>query len=95
MVKVFGSGIAYPLRTNDGMQTPEVGKLNPRADSFSLYMNHVGNTMLQNILPKSKLDHQTHKIVRAGHEQDHVHVQRSGIKQAVQSLSTVVVKNKA
>jgi hypothetical protein len=56
LAKVYGSGLAFPLRTNDGMVMPEAGKPNPRADSFSLYSNYVANTLLQNLLPKSKLD---------------------------------------
>ena len=68
MTKMFGSGLAYPLRTNDGMVAPETGKINPRADSFSLYMNHVANTLLQGVLPKSKLEHNAHKAIRPGHE---------------------------
>ena len=65
--KLFGSGLAYPLRTSDGMIVQEAGRLQPRADSFSLYMNHVGNTMLANLLPKGKLEHQAHKFVRPGY----------------------------
>jgi len=44
--KAFGVGIAYPTRTNDGMACKEVGKLYPRADSFSLYCNWVANKLL-------------------------------------------------
>ena len=54
-MKTFGSGLAYPVRSNDGMVLPEAGKVNPRADSFSLYMNYVANTLLSNLLPKSRL----------------------------------------
>ena len=68
MTKIFGSGLSYPLRTSDGMVVAETGKINPRADSFSLYMNHVANTMLLNLLPKSKLENAGHKIIRPGHE---------------------------
>ena len=55
LMKTFGTGLAYPVRTNDGMVMPEAGKVNPRADSFSLYMNYVANTLLSNLLPKSRL----------------------------------------
>ena len=55
LMKVFGSGLAYPVRTNDGMVLPEAGKVNPRADSYSLYMNYVANTILSNLLPKNRL----------------------------------------
>jgi hypothetical protein len=54
--KTFGTGLAFPVRTNDGMVIPEAGKPNPRADSFSLYSNYVANTILSNLLPKSKID---------------------------------------
>ena len=53
--KVFGSGLAFPTRTNDGRIVPEVGHPNPRADSFSLYLNYVGTKVLDSLLPKSKL----------------------------------------
>ena len=55
LLKTFGTGIAYPLRTNDGMVSPEPGKFNPRADSFSLYMHYVAKTLLANLLPKNRL----------------------------------------
>ena len=64
LTKIFGSGLAYPLRTNDGMIVHEAGQPNPRADSFSLYMNFVANTMLSNLLPKTKIDHKMHKTNR-------------------------------
>lgn len=60
--KVFGSGIAFPTRTTDGRIIPEAGKPNPRADSFSLYLNYVGTKILENILPKSKLLSKAHFI---------------------------------
>lgn len=43
LTKTFGSGLAFPMRSNDGMIIPDSGKLNPRADSFSLYLNFVAN----------------------------------------------------
>jgi hypothetical protein len=67
-MKTFGTGIAYPLRTNDGMVIPEASpgtKGNPRADSFSLYLNYVADTILKNLLPKTKLDNKLHKTLRA------------------------------
>ena len=64
LTKTFGSGLAYPLRTNDGMIMSEAGKVNPRADSFSLYSNFVANTMLGNLLPKSRLENKMHKTNR-------------------------------
>ena len=66
LMKTFGSGLAYPVRTNDGMTMPEAGKANPRADSFSLYMNYVANTLLSNLLPKTRLMNKNHRTVRLG-----------------------------
>jgi len=66
LMKTFGSGLAYPVRTNDGMILPESGKVNPRADSFSLYMNYVANTLLSNLLPKNRLMNKNHRTVRLG-----------------------------
>jgi hypothetical protein len=63
-MKTFGTGLAYPMRTNDGMIIPNAGKANPRADSFSLYLHFVADRILQNILPKSKLDTKLHKAIR-------------------------------
>ena len=41
---MFGCGLAYPTRTKDGMTVSQIFKTpNPRADSFSLYMNWVGS----------------------------------------------------
>jgi hypothetical protein len=54
--KVFGSGLAFPMRSNDGQIIPDPEKANPRADSFSLYLNFVANTVLQNLLPKTKIE---------------------------------------
>ena len=64
LMKTFGTGLAYPVRTNDGMVMPEAGKVNPRADSFSLYMNYVANTLLSNLLPKTRLMMKGHRTVR-------------------------------
>lgn len=57
-------GIAYPTLTNDGMMRPDGGKVNPRADSFSLYCNWVANRVLMNILPKTLLDNKLHVTMR-------------------------------
>ena len=46
LLKVFGSGHAFPMRSNDGMILPDQSKPNPRADSFSLYLNFVANKVL-------------------------------------------------
>lgn len=56
LTKTFGSGIAYPTKTNDGIKNPMPGKINPRADSFSLYCGWVANKLLSNLLPKTVLD---------------------------------------
>ncbi len=56
--------MAYPQRTNDGMVIPDSTKLNPKADSFSLYLNYVANQILTNMLPKSKLENKLHKSIR-------------------------------
>jgi hypothetical protein len=42
------------------MVIPDSNKLNPRADSFSLYLNYVADKILNNLLPKSKLDSKLH-----------------------------------
>jgi hypothetical protein len=62
LTKCFGSGIAYPTRTNDGMIRAE--GVNPRADSFSLYCNWVANRILLNLLPKTLLDNKLHITMR-------------------------------
>jgi hypothetical protein len=71
LTKTFGTGIAYPLRTNDGMIIPDAQQIqqkggNPRADSFSLYLNFVADTILKNILPKNKIENKLHKTLRIG-----------------------------
>jgi hypothetical protein len=50
LTKTFGTGIAYPTRTNDGMQMSDGGRPKPRADSFSLYCNWVANRVLLSLL---------------------------------------------
>jgi hypothetical protein len=54
LTKVLGCGVGYPVRTKDGAVEINPFKT-PRADSFSLYMNVVGDILLKNILPKAKL----------------------------------------
>ena len=46
------------------MMRPDGGKVNPRADSFSLYCNWVANRVLMNILPKTLLDNKLHRTLR-------------------------------
>jgi hypothetical protein len=67
-MKTFGSGLAFPMRSNDGQMVPDKGKPNPRADSFSIYLNFVANTMLQNLLPKNRLDLKMLKVIRGNKE---------------------------
>ena len=52
--KVFGCGVGFPVRTKDGGSGNPDPTRNPRADSFSLYMNTIGEVILKNLLPKSK-----------------------------------------
>lgn len=52
---MFACGVGYPVRTKDGTGVELNPFKNPRADSFSLYMNFVGDLMLKNLLPKTKL----------------------------------------
>lgn len=47
------------------MRIPESGKPNPRADSYSLYLNYVANQVLINLLPKARLNSKLQKTVRA------------------------------
>lgn len=61
--KCFACGIAYPVRTKDGMIVNNPSVSNPRADGFSLYMNFVGDNILKSIIPKTKMIKSTiHKI---------------------------------
>lgn len=55
LTKVFACGVGYPVRTKDGTGVQLEPFKNPRADSFSLYMNFVGDVLLKNLLPKTKL----------------------------------------
>lgn len=62
--RCFGAGIAYPVRTKDGMIASDPKISNPRADGFSLYMGHVGDMILRGLLPKVRLAKNTvHKIL--------------------------------
>ena len=64
LTKSFGTGIAYPTVTNDGMMRADRDKVNHRADSFSLYCNWVANRILLNLLPKTQLDNKLQKTLR-------------------------------
>ena len=61
------------------MVNSDTNRINPRADSFTFYMNTVGSTLLENLLPKQKLSQFGHKFVRPGFERDH-HIARNAIK---------------
>ena len=64
LTKTLACGIAYPVRTKDGMMANNPNMNNPRADGFSLYMNFVGDTILKTLLPKSKMiKNSIHKIM--------------------------------
>lgn len=52
---MFACGVGYPVRTKDGSGIELNPFKNPRADSFSLYMNVVADIMLKNLLPKKKI----------------------------------------
>lgn len=54
LTKVFACGVGFPVRTKDGSGVELNPFKNPRADSFSLYMNVVGDILLKNLLPKKK-----------------------------------------
>lgn len=56
LTKVFGSGIAFPTLTNDGMVRTDLGTKGHRADSFSLYSNWVANKILASTIPKNQLN---------------------------------------
>ena len=64
LTKAFGTGLAYPTRTNDGMMRPDAGKPDPRADSFSLYCGWVANRILLNLLPKTVIEAKLHRTMR-------------------------------
>ena len=57
-------GVGYPQRRSDGMQLPKKESDDyqitfykyPKVDSFDLYRNWVGNTVLNRVYPKKKLD---------------------------------------
>lgn len=67
LTKTFGTGIAYPTRTNDGMVMSDAGKPNPRADSFSLYCNWVANRVLISLLQQNYLASKIHRTIRSKH----------------------------
>lgn len=69
LTKTFGTGLAYPTRTNDGMIRRVGGKPDPRADSFSLYCGWIGNRIVQNLLPKTQLEGKLHRTMRNNRKQ--------------------------
>ena len=62
--RVYGMGVGFPQRRSDGMQLPKKESDDyqitfykyPKVDSFDLYRNWVGNTVLNRVYPKKKLD---------------------------------------
>jgi hypothetical protein len=64
--KCFAAGVGYPVRTKDGMvmKDNKSNMINPRADSFSLYLNFVADMILKGILPKNRLmKNVVHKVL--------------------------------
>ena len=55
LTRVFACGVGYPVRTKDGANVSKDPWKNPRADSFSLYMNAVADIILKSLVPKRKL----------------------------------------
>lgn len=55
LTKCFACGVGFPVRTKDGVAGVRGEPTNPRADSFSLYMNTVGEVLLKNIMPRKRL----------------------------------------
>ena len=53
--KVLACGVGFPVRTKDGGPGNKDPSKNPRADSFSLYMQTVGEVLLKSLLPRKKL----------------------------------------
>jgi hypothetical protein len=53
--KVFACGVGYPVRTRDGTGMKNKPSKDARADSFSLYMNFVGDMILKSICAKAKI----------------------------------------
>ena len=54
LTKCYACGVGFPVRTKDGVAGVKGEPTNPRADSFSLYMNTVGEMLLKNVLPKRR-----------------------------------------
>lgn len=55
LTKCFACGVGFPVRTKDGLAGTKGEATNPRADSFSLYMNTVGEILLKSIIPKKRM----------------------------------------
>ena len=55
LTRIYGSGIAFPTSTTDGMIKTNYAKLEYRADGFRLYCNTVANKILNGILVKDQL----------------------------------------
>ena len=74
------------------MVNSDARRLNPHADSFTYYMNTVGSTMLENLLPKQKLGMFGHKLVRPGFERDHHIARKASCNQSKSKLSNAFSK---
>ena len=62
--RMYGVGVGYPQRRSDGMSLTQKESEDyqvwfykyPKVDSFDLYRNWVGSTVLNRVYPKKKLD---------------------------------------
>jgi hypothetical protein len=55
LTKCFACGVGFPVRTKDGLAGIKGEATNPRADSFSLYMNTVAEMLMKNLIPKKRM----------------------------------------
>lgn len=55
LTKCFACGVGFPVRTKDGLAGIKGEATNPRADSFSLYMNTVAEILMKNLIPKKRM----------------------------------------
>jgi hypothetical protein len=78
------------------MTTREVGKLQPRADSFSLYCNWVANKVLPQILSSTLLNSRLRVIKQPGtvEENKRKFIQEKSIKFSLENKTPIVAKRK-
>ncbi len=55
LTKCFACGVGFPVRTKDGLAGIRGEVTNPRADSFSLYMNTVAEMLMKSLIPKKRM----------------------------------------